>query len=79
MITYSKGRQPLFELHETRLAQLVCQIGACPVAGLPSIEASLRAFADDPSLRVAWPEVCIDLPGTDRDNADTFELSIRSH
>jgi hypothetical protein len=75
LITYAKGRQPLFELHETRLAQLVCQIGACPVAGLAGLEGVLRAFADDPSLRVAWPEVSIDLPGPDRDNADTFELS----
>jgi hypothetical protein len=75
VIAYSKGRQPLFELHETRLAQLVCQIGACPVAGLPSLEAELRAFAEDPSLRVGWPEVSIDLPGPDRDNADTFELT----
>ena len=74
LITYAKGRQPLFELHETHLAQLVCQIGACPVAGLPSLEGVLRAFADDPSLRVAWPEVSIDLPGQDRDNADRFEL-----
>jgi len=75
LITYAKGRQPLFELHETRLAQLVCQIGACPVAGLPAIEGVLQAFAADPSLRVAWPEVSIDLPGPYRDNADTFELS----
>ena len=74
LITYAKGRQPLFELHETHLARLVCQIGACPVAGLPSIEGALRAFAVDPSLRLAWPEPSIDLPGPDRDNTDTFEL-----
>ncbi len=75
LITYAKGRQPLFDLHETRVAQLVCHIGACPVAGLPSLQGALQAFAADPSLRVVWPEVSIDLPGPDRDNADTFELS----
>jgi hypothetical protein len=75
LIAYAKGRQPLFELHETRLAQLVCRIGACPVAGLGALATALTAVADDPSLRLAWPEVAIDLPGPDRDNADTFELS----
>ena len=74
LITYAKGRHSLFELHETRLAQLVCRIGACPAAGLESIAAELTAFADDPSLRVAWPEPSIDLPGPDRDTADQFEL-----
>jgi hypothetical protein len=74
LITYAKRRQPLFELHETKLAQLVCRIGACPVAGLPGLASALSATALDPSLRVAWPEVSIDLPGPDRDNADTFEL-----
>lgn len=76
VIAYSKGRQPLFELHETRLAALVCQIGSCPVSGLGELEGVLQAFAADPSLRVAWPEVSIDLPGPDRDNADTFELGV---
>jgi hypothetical protein len=75
LITYAKRRQPLFELHETKLAQLVCRIGACPVAGLGGLASALTAIADDPSLRVAWPEVSIDLPGPDRDNADTFELT----
>jgi hypothetical protein len=75
LITYAKGRQPLFELHETKLAALVCRIAACPAAGLPSLSAELSAVADDPALRVAWPEISIDLPGPDRDNADTFELS----
>jgi hypothetical protein len=75
LITYAKRRQPLFELHETKLAQLVCRIGACPVAGLPGLASALATVADDPSLRIAWPEVAIDLPGPDRDNADTFELT----
>jgi hypothetical protein len=75
LVTYAKRRQPLFELHETKLAQLVCRIGACPVAGLGGLAPALSAVADDPSLRVAWSEVSIDLPGPDRDNADTFELS----
>jgi hypothetical protein len=75
LITYAKRRQPLFELHETKLAQLVCRIGACPVAGLAGLSGALTAVADDPSLRVAWPEVSIDLPGPDRDQAETFELS----
>jgi hypothetical protein len=75
LITYAKRRQPLFELHETKLAQLVCRIGACPAARLAGLQAALSAVADDPSLRVAWPEVSIDLPGPDRDNADTFELT----
>jgi hypothetical protein len=56
------------------VAQLVCRIGACPVAGQASLAGALAAVADDPSLRVAWPEVSLDLPGPDRDQADTFEL-----
>lgn len=75
LITYSKGRQPLFELHETKLLQLVCLVGACPAGGLPSLSAALLAVARDPSLRCAWPEPSIDLPGPDRDQADTFELT----
>ena len=74
LITYAKGRQPLFELHETRLAALVCRIAASEVAGLPSLAGLLTGFADDPSLRIAWPEPSIDLPGDERDKADTFEL-----
>jgi hypothetical protein len=76
LITYAKGRQPLFELHETRLAALVCRIaasaGTAEGAGIDGT--SLDAVARDPSLRIAWPEPSIDLPGPDRDNADTFEL-----
>jgi hypothetical protein len=75
LITYAKRRQPLFELHETRLAQLICRIGACPAAGLPGLALALTAVADDPSLRVSWPEPSIDIPGPDRDQADTFELT----
>ena len=76
VIAYSKGRQPLFELHETRFFQLVARIGGCAAAGLPSsLTLALNVVADDPSLRVAWPEVSIDLPGPDRDTADTFELT----
>jgi hypothetical protein len=72
LITYAKGRRPLFELHESRLAQLVCRVAASDDTGM---RASLLKVAADPSLRVAWPEVAIDLPGPDRDNADTFELT----
>jgi hypothetical protein len=75
LITYAKGRQPLFELHEGRLAALVCKVAASPAGGLPGMAAALLKVAADPSLRVAWPEPSIDLPGPDRDNADTFELA----
>ncbi len=74
LITYAKGRQPLFERHETRLAALVCHIAAS--GGNAGIDpGSLEAVARDPNLRLAWPEPSIDLPGPDRDNADTFELT----
>lgn len=71
LITYAKGRQPLFELHEQRLAALVCKVAAS--AGGP-LAAALARFASDPQLRVSWPEVSIDLPGPARDQADQFEL-----
>jgi len=74
LITYAKGRRPLFELHESNFAALVCRIGACPVAGLGSLASALSAVAADPSLRVAWEEAAIDLPGPDRDTAAAFEL-----
>ena len=76
LITYAKGRQPLFETHETRLAALICRIGACPISGTPgTLKPALNQVATDPSVRVAWPEPSIDLPGPDRDQADLFELS----
>lgn len=75
LITYAKGRQPLFELHETRLAALVCRVAASAAGNLAGLAGPLAAAAADMSLRVAWPEPSIDLPGPDRDNADTFELS----
>jgi hypothetical protein len=74
LITYAKGRQPLYELHETRLLSLVCRIAASAGASAGVSPELLSAVAADPSLRLAWPEVSIDLPGPDRDNADTFEL-----
>jgi hypothetical protein len=74
LITYAKGRQPLYELHETRLVSLVCRIAASVGAAAGIAADLLGAVAADPSLRIAWPEPSIDLPGPDRDNADTFEL-----
>ena len=35
----------------------------------------LQEVAADPSVRVAWTEPSLDLPGPDRDQADLFELS----
>ena len=75
LITYAKGRQPLFELHESRLAALVCRVAASPPGNAGALQSRLLEVAADISLRVAWPEVSIDLPGPDRDNADLFELT----
>jgi hypothetical protein len=75
LITYAKGRQPLFELHETRLTALVCRVAASAGEAAGIAPAELLAVAADPSLRLAWPEPAIDLPGPDRDTADTFELA----
>jgi hypothetical protein len=74
LITYAKRRQPLFELHESRLASLVCRIGASQPARLGSLASALLKVAADPSLRIAWPEPSIDLPGQDRDQNDEWEL-----
>jgi hypothetical protein len=71
LVTYAKGRQPLFELHESRLAALICKVAAG--VGGPLV-AALEKVALDPSLRVVWPEVTIDLPGQARDQADQWEL-----
>jgi hypothetical protein len=75
LITYAKGRQPLFELHESHLAALVCRVAASPAGNSGTLAPALAKVAADSSLRVAWPEPAIDLPGPDRDNADTFELT----
>jgi hypothetical protein len=75
LITYAKGRQPLFELHETHLAALVCHIASTAGGSSGIAPELLTAVARDPSLRCAWPEVSIDLPGQQRDQADTFELT----
>jgi hypothetical protein len=74
LITYAKGRQPLFELHESKLLALVCKIAASPGADSGIDSELLERVASDPSLRLAWPEPSIDLPGPDRDQADQFEL-----
>lgn len=74
LITYTKGRQSLFEVHESELAKLVCKIGASEPAGLGSMAASLERAAADPSLRVSWPQPSIDLPGQAMDLADQWEL-----
>jgi hypothetical protein len=75
LITYSKGRQPLFGVHETSLFALICQVGGSPRGNMGSLSSRLLAAAYDPSLRVAWPEPSIDLPGHDRDLADGWELN----
>ncbi len=76
LITYAKGRQPLFEMHEARFAALVCRIGASPPAcSSAALQSALLKVASDPSVRIAWPEPSIDLPGPDRDQADQFELN----
>jgi hypothetical protein len=75
LITYAKGRQPLFEIHESHLAELICWIASSPAGNAGSLQAGLRRLAEDMKLRVAWPEPSIDLPGPERDAADLFELS----
>jgi hypothetical protein len=74
LITYAKARQPLFNVHETNLCKLVCRIAASPSGKMGAFAANLERVADDPSLRVAWPEPQIDLPGQARDLADQWEL-----
>jgi hypothetical protein len=74
LITYAKGRQPLFELHEGRLASLICKVGASPPAKSGGLVPGLLRIASDTSLRVSWPEPSIDLPGQQRDLADQWEL-----
>jgi hypothetical protein len=73
LITYSKGRHPLFEIHEGSVCALSCRIAA---PWTPDLRPELMDVALDPTLRVAWPEVAIDLPGQARDQADQFELTI---
>lgn len=82
LITYAKGRKPLFELHESRIAALACGIGARALSGVLSggseedanLAFELGVAAADPSLRVSWPSIQIDLPGQERDIADGWEL-----
>ena len=74
LITYAKGRQPLFERHEQAFFKLVCRVGSSEAGNMGAFAANLAMMADDPSLRVAWPEVQIDLPGDARDAADQWEL-----
>ena len=74
LITYAKGRQPVWERHENTLAALVCKVGSCDLAKQGALAAKLARVAADPSLRLSWAEPQIDLPGADRDNADLFEL-----
>jgi hypothetical protein len=76
LITYAKRRQPLFEVHETNLASLICKVGASVPARQGALAPALARAAADPSLRLAWPEPTLDLPGPDRDQADAFELQI---
>lgn len=78
LLTYAKDRQPLFDLHETNLARLICRVGASPTLDgvvLTDLAPQLLVVSEDPQLRVAWPEPSIDMPGADRDAADNFELT----
>lgn len=75
LITYARGRQPLFAGHETRLAALICKVAASAPGDQGDFAADLDRVADDPSLRIGWPEVQIDLPGEHRDRADEWELA----
>jgi hypothetical protein len=75
LITYAKGRQPVWEVHESKVLALACRAGAHPDAHQDdALAAALRATAADPGLRVVWPEVYSDLPSRDRDDSDTWEL-----
>ena len=71
LVTYAKNRQPLFDLHEAHLAELICYVASSAPGNPPG----LLALAEDMNLRVAWPEPSLDLPGPDRDNADLFEIT----
>jgi hypothetical protein len=76
LITYAKGRQPTFDVHEQKLMALACRVGCHDSAMQPdAFRSKLRSVAADPGLRVVWPETYSDMPSRDRDDSDTWELT----
>jgi hypothetical protein len=75
LITYAKGRQPVWDRHENTVMGLVARIGACPLARTGALAPKLAAVAADPGLRVVWPEPYLDIPSRDRDDSDGWELA----
>jgi hypothetical protein len=71
LLTRARQRRPIYQWAETCLARLIC----CCYArhyGKPALEKNAKALR----VLLAWPEPRVPIPGPERDETDSWEISL---
>lgn len=80
VILWAKGRQPSYGHYERSLARVTCKVAAAHARNnglgrlLETSVSAIEAAAAVP-LALRWPEMFVELPGPERDQADEWLLS----
>jgi hypothetical protein len=77
LLAWAEGRRKPYRRYEDQAATMCCKVAATQFRRAQIEPADwLAASAEDAALSIEWPPLYVQLPGPERDRADSFDLGM---